>query len=881
MAEDLVAEDLVGRVAEVDAVRDAARCAVAGRGGFVLFTGPPGIGRTRLLDALDEVVAAEGLRVLRGAGAPLHHGLSLATLAGTYETTPACRRMVAAVVEPIADGFGLLAAATALFDTWCQLGPVAVLLDDLHHADDDSLRVLHLLLGRFAASPVLLVATARTGHARLAPVLDGAGARTLGGLEPEYVEALGRACSTQSPSTTAVPMTAVEAVADSGGNPRYLLAATSGDLPACALRLVRQLPDAGAALLRTVALLGAGSEVDELAAALGRTEAEVLRWATELMAQELLAPHGRGLAVVPELLAVGLREVYGPLFGQLNALSLSAGPAGPARIGGLLDRDPAPLGAPARRWIVRHARLLAAADPEVAVRLLTRSPVQPAHTLDEATSVRAALADALLWSGRTEEAEREARSALRVREAAELRITVAMARVTVADAEGALAVLEPRLAYDERLLGPAALCRTMAGDLSGAADLIARAADSDDPRTLAHALHARAVHSYLERDEPAAVRELAQARDLLERELSDPGLTVLNRLLRLVCSDAEADALALVEEAEPLARRLGGLWLSWFEMEAALVTANSGQWNRARARLETALERPELYGMARPLYGLAAQLGLRQGDLESFRRQTAAADAARATLRGVAVFYEGIPALTDALLAEADGRTAEALTLIRGLLGDGRDPLPRHSVPAVAAALVRLCLSAGDRDLAGVLIRTARENAAVATEAERATVAYCQALLDENPDELRAAQAQLLASGLHLTAAWAGEDAARLLAEQGRIDEARAPFTAALDGYTLLAASGELRRASAALRTEGLRTGVKGPRGRPVSGWDSLTPTQRRVAELVAQGCTNPETARRLFVSPRTVQTHVSQILRKLGLSSRVGIAVEVARRRD
>jgi DNA-binding CsgD family transcriptional regulator len=72
---------------------------------------------------------------------------------------------------------------------------------------------------------------------------------------------------------------------------------------------------------------------------------------------------------------------------------------------------------------------------------------------------------------------------------------------------------------------------------------------------------------------------------------------------------------------------------------------------------------------------------------------------------------------------------------------------------------------------------------------------------------------------------------------------------------------------------------VTGKRNRPSSGWDSLTPTQLQIAELVGQSMTSPQIATRLYISPRTVQTHISHTLQKLGLRSRVELATVVARR--
>ncbi|MGB7870572.1 MAG: response regulator transcription factor, partial [Mycobacterium sp.] len=70
----------------------------------------------------------------------------------------------------------------------------------------------------------------------------------------------------------------------------------------------------------------------------------------------------------------------------------------------------------------------------------------------------------------------------------------------------------------------------------------------------------------------------------------------------------------------------------------------------------------------------------------------------------------------------------------------------------------------------------------------------------------------------------------------------------------------------------------RGQRKRPTSGWGSLTPTELDVVRLVSEGLANNDIAARLFVSPRTVQTHLTHVYTKLGLSSRVQLVQEAAR---
>src|SRR5258708_37168634 len=71
----------------------------------------------------------------------------------------------------------------------------------------------------------------------------------------------------------------------------------------------------------------------------------------------------------------------------------------------------------------------------------------------------------------------------------------------------------------------------------------------------------------------------------------------------------------------------------------------------------------------------------------------------------------------------------------------------------------------------------------------------------------------------------------------------------------------------------------RGERKRPASGWASLTSAEQEVVRLVCDGLPNKDIATRLFVSPRTVQAHLTHIYTKLGLTSRVQLAQEAARR--
>ena len=115
--------------------------------------------------------------------------------------------------------------------------------------------------------------------------------------------------------------------------------------------------------------------------------------------------------------------------------------------------------------------------------------------------------------------------------------------------------------------------------------------------------------------------------------------------------------------------------------------------------------------------------------------------------------------------------------------------------------------------------------------------------------------------------------------DAGDPGQARAAFNRAVEAYGALGAAADVARLQAEFRARGIRRGPHGRHRQAVSGWDALTPAEARVAALVEEGLSNPQIADRLVLSRRTVATHVSHILKKLDLQSRIGIARESARR--
>jgi DNA-binding NarL/FixJ family response regulator len=135
------------------------------------------------------------------------------------------------------------------------------------------------------------------------------------------------------------------------------------------------------------------------------------------------------------------------------------------------------------------------------------------------------------------------------------------------------------------------------------------------------------------------------------------------------------------------------------------------------------------------------------------------------------------------------------------------------------------------------------------------------------------------AAGRPLPRAQALEAAALALAGRGATAEAGNLFTDAYALYAELGAEWDLARTQATFRSFGIRRGPRVRHRQARRGWESLTPSEVRVAGMVAQGMSNPQIAAQLFVSRRTVQTHVSHILAKLELQSRIDVAREAGQR--
>lgn len=283
-----------------------------------------------------------------------------------------------------------------------------------------------------------------------------------------------------------------------------------------------------------------------------------------------------------------------------------------------------------------------------------------------------------------------------------------------------------------------------------------------------------------------------------------------------------------------------------------------GDWAQAEVELDTAARaaRDALPPLHAAALAALAELRLAQGHLE----------AAEGLVAGLADQPSTVPVTARLQLARERPATAET-TLRRHLAETGEDRL--EVLPAVEL-LGEAELAQGRhedaRERGDRLIATARKLRCEVAEARGARLRG-RALAPADPElahlDLDAALAAFTRLDMPLEAGRTRLALARALSNHVpdvAVDEARR----ALETFEALGAARDVDAAAALLRDLGVRATHHGPRGD-----GPLTPREREVLDLLAEGLSNPEIADRLYLSRRTVETHVGRVLAKLGLRNR------------
>jgi ATP/maltotriose-dependent transcriptional regulator MalT len=337
-----------------------------------------------------------------------------------------------------------------------------------------------------------------------------------------------------------------------------------------------------------------------------------------------------------------------------------------------------------------------------------------------------------------------------------------------------------------------------------------------------------------------------------------------------VADELEA-ALALYDEGLADARTRGAI--SRFSLGSAFragVALRLGLLAEAEADARTSLEAVDEEGIHVARFWATAYLA----DAALERGQVAEAAALLEPLpiseHPAGAYYLHAARETRARLRLAQGHVAAA---VQDLLALGRDMqaigVVNPSVTPWRSLAATALMQAGEEERARALVD---EEVALARRwgAPRALgiALRVQGLAAGDLSLLAEATAVLEDSPARLEHARALTDLGAALRRAGRRVDAREPLRTALE---LAQGCGAAALAETA-RTELVASGAK-PRRQALSGSDSLTPSERRVAMLAAEGLTNRDIAQRLFVTPKTVEVHLSSAYRKLGIGSRTQLA--------
>ena len=921
-------EGLLERERELDALARLAAAAAGGEARTALIEGPAGIGKSRLLAELRRIAAGEGFQVLQARGGELEREFPFGVVRqllepalvdpGTRERALAgAAASAAAVFDPV--GAGGEAASDASFATlhglyWAVVNlsaeaPLMLAVDDLHWADRPSLRFLVYLARRLEGLPVLLAASLR-------PAEPGADNDLLGELAHEPLTELIRPPALTGAAAAGLVRARLGEEADdafaaachaaSGGNPLLLselLKALDADRvspdaahvgvveeigPRAASRavLVRlaRLPEAAVDVARAIAVLGDGADLTAVAALTGRPDEDVAA-ATAALARAEILRFEPPLGFVHPLVRAAVYHDVPPGERELRheqaAAMLAGSGARAEQVAAHLLAVPGRGDADRAEVLTRAAEeALRKGAPESAVAYMVRA-------LDE-TADPARRGTLLLHLGRAETRVNGPAAADHLRQALDL-VAQPLER---AEAAAALArtVLFTGTPEETRQLA-----RLAAGELP---------AGADDLRMRLEALelfavmfgsapeHAERLEAYFDAPPTGStganmLAGLAAWHGSLYGRPAADCVAVARRALddgQLVADEGSLMAfpptvvLTIADHPEALS--------AWDVIRARLNSRGSlfsaggvhvwrghtlwlrGEVEEALGELRSAREVLDMWGD--PGEGvtysnsLHANVLLERGEHKQAR---AVLDRSGYPTGNSERALLGLRAWARLALAEGDNEGAIRVLDDAAARLEGRDnpshPLPWRSQKAIA--LDRLGRRGEALELAAEEVEAARRWGAAgsigAALRAQGAIAADVGLLEEAVETLEASAARL-----EHAKALAALGAALNRAQ--RAEAAREPLRRALEMAEICGAPPVTDRARSELHATGVR-----PRTAALSGPGALTRSERRVADLAAEGQTNREIAQALFVTPKTVEVHLSNTYKKLGIGSRRDLA--------
>jgi len=927
---------LAGRADELALLGGLLRDLARGNGNAVLIEGEPGIGKTALVRAALAATPSGSCQVFWGAGDELGQELPLLpfleALAVRTPSANARRATIAGFLrgEVAADrGTDLPALLAeqliALTIDETSARPVALVVDDLHWADAASVRLWGRLARTTREVPLLLVGVTRPlprhdDLRALRRAVDERGRVELAALSEPAVAELVASLAGGRPDTRLLRL------ADgAAGNPLYLteliaalrrsggiVVTSSGTAQLTAADVPDSLPSAIAdrlgfvsaatrEVLRAAALLGVEFAVPDLTTVLGSNVAAVVSALNEACSTGILidARDGAALAFRHPLIHAALYAELPPAvrgaWHRDTGRALAAAGAPPDRVARqLVHAIGGPMDEWMLDWLTSSADSLIGQAPGVAAELLALAVTDLPVGSDRHGWLAGRLADALYRTGDRVEAEQVAVRALGHATDPDLIVdlhwTLGQCMFWSGSVSESVAMLERATAapgmtpkHRGRLLVLAARAYLHDGDVAAsgaeANRALASAALAGDSWATGWALHVLALRAIIagELTEALPLYERALAITETEPALSDLGLLLqINKAVALFNLDRCGEALATADRARKLADQVGTV-LRVAQAHSALGQAlhEIGQWDDAMTEIAVVPE-----NLKDPLHaccelGIAAQICFHRNDLSVARKHLAAAE-----LHARQAGHHLIPplALARSLDREQAGDLPAALAELTAAFRD--DPGNLGEIEDLFGDAVRLAVKTGDNATARAIAGQAATLAdGSAIPHRQANALYCRGLVDRDAAALAAAAQRYSDAGRPLPRAKALEATAEALVAAADRTAARLAFEQAAQVYEQLGADADVDRAQAEFRARGIRRGPHGKHRRAASGWDALTDAELRIVVFVADGLSNPEIARRLMVSRKTVATHVSNILKKLNLSTRTDIAREYALR--
>ena len=924
--------NLVGRVNPLEILSGMKAALAAGAGGTVLVQGEQGIGKTELLRA--SLAGGSAYRLLWGAadqlGQPVPLTLMRKCLAGVA-VGPIGQVLDGGWETRVFAGDPVLAATEeilATVDRLCVSSPVVLVAEDLQWADEASVLAWYRLSRAASQLPLLVVGSFRSESdrddmARLRRSLTAHHGTVieLGPLTRSETDDLVERLVGAQPGKRLASL-----LGWAGGNPLYArelvdglardgrihveagiaeltgeqgLARVPESVSAAAAERLAHLTGDTTGVVRWAAVLGTEFSVTDLAVVTSRTAGELIGIVGSAQTAGVVADGDHGLAfrhgLIRQVLYEQMPATLRATMHRQAAEALAAAGAAPERVAAqLIASVGSGTGQEAAQpwvleWLTSHAPVLAYRAPRVAADLLRSVLVRLPSGDPRRGQLEASLLTPLFLVGQDSEVEQVGRRLLASAGDPDLSWLIAYSMIRAGRAAEAAAVLREAQdsggttpAQDARLSALSGNILALLGRVDQAAEKAgaALAAGADDPLAQGFARYVLSSLSYMSRDSRARLGHLDQG---IAAVGNDDQLTDLRLLMQAnrtnVLSDLGRTEAALADgrEAVVLGERIGGPRVFWARTMLAIAYYTSGMWSDALTEIEPALDNEISGYIGIYAHALAALIAARRDDGDDAARHLSVVPASTEWVKRAGPQALHGPMMARAVAAEQRGDTDDAIAeLARCLDPNLGKMMPMRHV--LLPDLTRLALDAGDTGLAHAAADAAAWEAQREPLAWKRSVAdHCGGLAERNAQTVLAAADSARAAGRVLEYGEALENAAVLAAAGNDEATARKLAAQAMRQYVRLGARWHVRRANERLRAHGVRQVPRVSRDRPSVGWAALTPTEIKVAHLVAQGLSNPDIAARLFLSRNTVQTHVSHILAKIEAPSRVEIIHLVA----